>query len=98
MFLAQVRVGRFIRRPKIGPFGPLTVEQARERAEKIIGAAADGRDPQREKREKRDASTVAELCEKYLIAARSGLVIVPRFKRPKRQSTVAIDEGRIARR
>ena len=57
MFVAQVRVGRAIRRVKIGPYGPFTVEQARQRAEQIIRAAADGRDPQREKREARDALT-----------------------------------------
>ena len=97
IFVAQVRVGRSIRRVRIGPFGPLTVEQARQRAKKIIDAAADGRDPQREKREHRNALTVAELSEKYLVAARAGLVIVRRFKRPKRASTVAIDEGRVSR-
>lgn len=38
--------------------------------------------------------TVALLCERYLEAARAGLVIT-RFRRPKRQSTIAIDEGRV---
>src|SRR5689334_21435610 len=94
VFVAQVRVGRSIRRVKIGLFGPLTVEQARGRAEEIIGAAGDGRDPQREKRERRNAPTVAEVCEQYLAAARAGLVVVARFKRPKRPSTIAIDAGR----
>jgi Arm DNA-binding domain/Phage integrase family len=97
IFVAQVRVGRSIRRVKIGPFGPLTVEDARQRAKRIIGTAVDGRDPQREKRERRDALTVAELCQHYLEAVRAGLVVVRRFKRAKRASTVAIDEGRIAR-
>lgn len=97
VFVAQVRVGRAIRRVRIGVFGPFTVEQARERALEIISAAGAGRDPQREKRERRDALTVTELCEMYLAAARDGLVIVKRFKRPKRQSTIAIDEGRVAR-
>src|SRR5436305_2567170 len=97
VFVTQVRVGRSIRRVKIGVFGPYTVEQARERAEEIISAADGGRDPQREKRERRDAPTVAEICHMYLTAARAGLVVVKRFKRPKRASTVAIDEGRVAR-
>src|SRR5579872_4873826 len=97
VFVAQVRVGRSIRRVKIGVFGPFTVEQARERAEGIISAADRGHDPQRDKRERREAPTVAELCETYLTAARAGLVVVKRFKRAKRQSTVTIDEGRIAR-
>src|SRR5947207_3091620 len=75
VFIAQVRVGRASRRVKIGAFGPFTVEQARERAKAIIQAAADGRNPQREKQQAREAITVAELCERYIEAARAGLVI-----------------------
>src|SRR5438067_13906635 len=74
VFIAQVRVGRATRRVKIGAFGPYTVDQARERAKLIIQAAAEGRDPQREKQEAREAITVAELCERYMQAARNGLV------------------------
>jgi hypothetical protein len=96
VFVAQVRVGRKTRRIKIGSFGAFTVEQARERATAIIRAASDGRDPQREKQEAREAITVGELCEQYLEAARGGLVMT-RFKRPKRASTLVIDEGRISR-
>ena len=96
VFVAQVRVGRAIRRVGIGPYGPFTVEQARQRAEEVIRAAAEGRDPQREKREAQAALTAGELCDAYLEAARAGLVVT-RFRRPKRPSTVAIDEGRIAR-
>ncbi len=95
-FLAQVRVGRFQRRVKIGAYGPYTVEKARERGEAIIRAAAEGRDPQREKAEAKQALTIAELCDEYLEAARAGLVVT-RFKRPKRPATVAIDEGRVIR-
>ena len=55
VFVAQVRVGRTQRRITIGTYGPFTVEQARKRAEEIIRAAAEGRDPQREKTEARAA-------------------------------------------
>src|SRR5579875_2030472 len=96
VFVAQVRVGASIRRVTIGPYGPFTVEQARARAAEIIRAAAEGRDPQREKQETKTALTVAELCAEYLSAARAGLVTT-RFRRPKRATTVAIDEGRVAR-
>jgi len=75
VFLAQVRVGRGQRRVKIGAYGAFTVEQARKRAEAIIRAAADGRDPQREKAEAKQALMVAELCDEYLEAARAGLVM-----------------------
>jgi hypothetical protein len=96
VFVAQVRVGRTQRRVKIGAYGAFTPEQARKRAEEIIRAAADGRDPQREKRERADAIAVEQLCAQYLEAARAGLVTT-RFKRPKRASTIAIDEGRVTR-
>lgn len=96
VFVAQVRVRRRTRRVTIGNFGPYTVDQARERAEEIIRGAAEGRDPQHEKQEAKRALTVAELCDEYLEAARAGRVIT-RFQQPKSSSTVAIDEGRIAR-
>ncbi len=96
IFIAQVRIGRSQRRVKIGPFGALTVEQARERAAVVIRAAADGRDPQREKRELRTALTVEELCREYMDAARSGLVMT-RFREAKRSTTLEVDAGRIAR-
>src|ERR1051325_7836224 len=74
VFVAQVRVGRAQRRVTIGPYGPFTVEQARARADAIIRAAAEGRDPQREKQEARAALSVGELCDRYMEAARAGLV------------------------
>jgi Arm DNA-binding domain len=96
IFIAQVRVGRTQRRVKIGPFGPLTVEDARRRAVEVIRLASAGRDPQQERRDSRAAISVADLCELYLDAARAGLVST-RFGRAKSPSTVAIDEGRISR-
>ena len=96
VFVCQVRVGRATRRIKIGIFGPYTVEQARQRAQEIIRAASEGRDPQREKSDGRNAITVSELCDNYLEAARASLVMT-RFRRPKRDATLKIDEGRIAR-
>ena len=96
VFVCQVRVGRATRRIKIGLYGPYTVEQARQRAHDIIRAASEGRDPQREKSDGRNAITVSELCDNYLEAARTNLVMT-RFRRPKRDATLKIDEGRIAR-
>lgn len=96
VFVAQVRVGRQLRRVKIGAFGPFTVEQARTQAKGIARSASEGRDPQREKRAVRDAVTVGELCDLYLKAASAGIVMT-RFGKPKRNSTIAIDEGRVSR-
>jgi integrase len=96
VFVCQVRVGRATRRIKIGLFGPYTVEQARQRAHEILRAASEGRDPQREKSDARNAISISELCDNYLEAARARLVMT-RFRRPKREATLKIDEGRIAR-
>lgn len=95
-FIAQMRVGRATRRIKIGYYGPFAVDQARTVAEDIIRVASLGRDPQRERREAKQALTVSELLDKYMEAARAGLVVT-RFRVPKRQSTVAVDEGRVSR-
>ena len=95
VFVCQVRVGHATRRIKIGVFGPYTVEQA-QRAQEIVRAASEGRDPQREKSDRRNAITVSELCENYLEAARANLVMT-RFRRPKGGATLKIDEGRIVR-
>jgi len=96
VFVAQVRVGRSQRRVTIGTYGAWTADKARKRAQGIIRSASEGRDPQREKQEMRQAITVAELCEQYMEAARAGLVVT-RFKREKAPGTVVIDEGRINR-
>ena len=96
VFVCQVRVGRTTRRIKIGVFGPYTVEQARQRARQIIRTASEGRDPQREKSDGRNAITVSKLCDNYLEAAQASLVMT-RFRRPKRDATLKIDEGRISR-
>lgn len=96
MFVAQLRVGRSLRRIKIGAYGPFTVEQARETASELIRTASLGRDPQREKREAKLAMTVSELLDTYMEAARNGLVMT-RFRVPKRPSTVALDQGWVTR-
>jgi hypothetical protein len=95
-YVAYARVGRLQRLMTIGADAIFTVEEARERADTIIRQARDGIDPQAARRAARTAMTVAELCDAYMEAARSGLVTT-RFHRPKSPATVAIDEGRINR-
>jgi len=70
-------------------------EEARKKAKRLLAEIALGADPSTEKKAAREAQTVAQLCDDYLEAARAGLVKT-RFGRPKRPSTIAIDEGRIA--
>lgn len=76
------------RRMTIGAHGsPWTVDQARAEAKKILGRAAIGEDPAREKQELRKQITVAELCALYL---EQGVAT-------KKASTIATDRGRIER-
>jgi integrase len=83
-----------LRKLTIGKHGsPWTPETARTEAKRLLAVVALGKDPAGAKRE---SLTVGQLCERYLDAARAGLVVT-RFKRPKRPTTVAIDEGRVSR-
>lgn len=60
---------------KIGEHGPLTAEQARERARAVVGAVSEGRDPVAErkaaveatKEQARRAITLAQLAERWLV-------------------------------
>ncbi|MDX2101595.1 MAG: site-specific integrase [Alphaproteobacteria bacterium] len=84
------------RRLAIGKVGTLTPDQARKIAREKLTSVASGSDPSAERRAARDALTVAELAQSYLEAAQAGLVVT-RFRRAKKASTVAIDVGRCAR-
>lgn len=66
-YLVQYRnAQRRSRRLTIGKHGTLTVDQARDRARKILEAVRDGRDPVAEKRAFLEAPTVNELLDRYL--------------------------------
>ena len=81
----------------IGRHGaPWNPDTARLEARRLLGEAADGADPAAEKQSQRKASTVAELCDAYLIDAKAGRLLT-RSKAAKKASTLAIDHGRIER-
>ncbi len=66
-FVLQRRVNGKERRITIGRFGPLTAEQARREATKLLGAIATGRDPVAERKHAAiDAVTVGEAFTAYL--------------------------------
>lgn len=50
----------------IGPHGALTVKQARERAQREIMRIRDGADPVEERRERRNAVTLADVAREYI--------------------------------
>ena len=78
-YLVQYRnAQRRSRRLTIGKHGTLTVDQARDRARKILEAVRDGRDPVAEKRAFLDAPTVNELLDhSSLNMSTSGIAPAP---------------------
>lgn len=49
----------------IGRFGPITVDQARKRAQKILGDVADGQDPAARSNARHSAPTLAEVAAEF---------------------------------
>ena len=81
----------------IGRHGaPWTPDMAREEAKRLLGDVARKLDPAANKRAARNAHTVSELCDLYLVEAETGRLLTRR-KTAKKASTLAIDRGRIAR-
>lgn len=91
-YVCKYRVGNGrtapTRRMTIGAHGsPWTVEQARSEARKLLGRAANGEDPAKEKQDEKKQITVAQLCDLYL---ENGIGT-------KKASTIRTDRGRIER-
>lgn len=84
------------KRMSLGPFGKLTVEEARKEARKILGSVLGGSDPALERKTRRTSITVSELCDNYLADVGKGLILKKNGK-PKKGSTIEIDTGRVAR-
>ena len=69
ILMYRTREGRQ-RRFTIGRHGaPWTPDTAREEAQRLLGKVVSGADPAADKREAREAMTVAELCDAYLADA-----------------------------
>lgn len=84
------------KRMSIGPFGKLTVEEARKMARITLGDTLRGDDPLLERKTRRGSLTMSDLCDDYLKAAQQGLII-GRSGRAKKSSTLETDAGRIER-
>ena len=66
VYIVQYRVGGRQRRYTIGLHGPLTPDQARNEARRILGEVAKGHDPASGRAEGRKGLTIADLAERYL--------------------------------
>ncbi|WP_368648366.1 tyrosine-type recombinase/integrase [Castellaniella ginsengisoli] len=67
VFMVQYRTNSGVRRkPAIGQFGELTVEQARSLAHDWLAEVRRGGDPGLDKAEARKAPTVKELCSRFM--------------------------------
>lgn len=82
------------RRVKLGRFGVMTVEQARDDARIKLGMIAAGKDPAAERVQGRDDIRIANLCDWYLLEARAGRIL-GRLNRPIKTSSLYMDESRI---
>ena len=82
------------RRCVIGQYGVLTVEQARNLAQKKLAAVIDGADPSAERHSVRTGLTIAAVCDWYLAEAEAGRLI-GRNRRPIKASSIAGDRSRI---
>ena len=65
-YLIQYRIDGDSRRMTLGQHGRITLEDARREARKRLGEVAHGRDPARERQEKRSAPSMNELAKDYL--------------------------------
>jgi integrase len=84
----QLTIGRWGR-------GDHGIDDARKAATAHRDALRLGRDPASERDARKDMLTVAQMCDAYLMALPT--ILLRRARRPKRDSTVASDRGRIER-
>jgi len=67
VFMVQYRtLGGERRKPAIGLYGELTVEQARAIAQKWLADVREGKDPSLEKQKKRLNPTIREFCDEFI--------------------------------
>ncbi len=95
-YIVQYRQSGRSRRRAIGLHGVWTAELARREAKAQLGRVAAGDDPAEERLEDHQAMTMKQLCERYIQDLEDGLIL-GKGGRPKKQSTIDTDIGRIKR-
>jgi len=86
-FVVQYRANGRKRQATVGTYGPFTVQQARDKAGRMLREAQDGGDPLERKKKQRDAPTVARLAERYL----------EEHARPKKRPSSVESDARLLR-
>ena len=66
MYVLKYAFDRRQRFYTIGRHGPLTSDQARREATRLLGLLAQGKDPTTQRYTSSAATTVAQLCDRYL--------------------------------
>ncbi len=95
-YLVQYRALGRTRRFTLGAHGVWTPEMARTQARILLGRVAQGDNPAEERQLDHQAITIKDLCGRYLEDAKAGLILGKK-RRPKKESTIYTDEGRIKR-
>lgn len=95
-YLVQYRAGGRSRRYTIGLHGVWTAETARQEAKVQLGRIAHGDNPAEERQLDHKALTIKELCALYVADLNAGLIL-GKGGRPKKQTTIVTDSGRIER-
>lgn len=65
-FQVQYRKGGRTRRNSIGMYGTITPDQARTHAKELLGSVAKGDDPAEERALHHGASTIADICKRFM--------------------------------
>ena len=95
-FIVQYRTPRGqTRRLALGNYGVLTVDQARTLGRTRLAEVDFGKDPSRERKEARKMTTIAEVCDQYLVDAEAQRVLWR--GRAKKASTLLVEASRIRR-
>src|ERR1700676_1180713 len=94
-FILQYRnAERRSRRIVIGRLGIMTLEKARDEARVKLGLIASGADPAEDQSVRREALSVAEVCDWYLREAEAGRIL-GRRRVPIKAATLKMDHSRI---
>lgn len=64
-FILEKRIKGRMRRISLGPYGGLTLEDAQNKAKRMIGEIADGKDPAEDRLEQKREPTFGDLIEAY---------------------------------